>query len=441
VEFPIATSGQRVFALIWLGQLVSLIGSNLSSFALGVWVYKGTGSATNFALLSFFIAFPGVITSPLAGALVDRWKRRTAMIISDSGAGLTTLAILLLLLAGSLKLSHIYLAVAAAAIFNAFRWLAYSSSVSVLLPKRHAGRASGLIQGGPALAQVISPALAGSLVMMVGITGVLLIDLVSFIFALVTILVVDIPTPVATAEGKAARSSLVHESAYGWFYLRSRPGLFGLLILLALTNSIIGVVTVLASPLVLTFASPAVLGFILSIGGSGMVISSIAVSTWGGPKNHVSGVLGFILLMGVCIVVAGLRPSELLFAVAVFFFFFALAIINSSSHAIWLCKVAADLQGRVFAVRSMLGWLSLSIAYLLAGPLADRIFEPLLAVGGPLAGTMERIIGVGPGRGIGLLFTILGVLTMLIAIGGWLFPRLRFVEDELPDMISDEVPA
>jgi uncharacterized membrane protein YidH (DUF202 family) len=135
---------------------------------------------------------------------------------------------------------------------------------------------------------------------------------------------------------------------------------------------------------------------------------------------------------------AGLRSSILLISASFFGLLFSLPIINGSSQALWQSKVALDVQGRVFATRRMIAWSTTPLALLAAGPLADKIFEPLLAVNGPLAGSIGQIIGTGPGRGIALIFIIMGILSMLAAIAGFLHPRLRMVEDDLPDMISEE---
>ena len=206
-------------------------------------------------------------------------------------------------------------------------------------------------------------------------------------------------------------------------------------------NFLLGTVSVLATPLVLTFASPEVLGTVLSIGGSGMLVGSILMSLWGGPRPRIHGVLGFMLLIGLAMMLAGLRPSPGLFACAAFLFFFSLPIIEGSSLAIWQTKVDPGLQGRVLAVRNMIAWSSLPLAYLTAGPLADHVFEPLLAAGRPLAGSVGQIIGVGPGRGMGLLFIVMGILTVLVTVAGSLYPRLRLVEQELPDASADTTPC
>ena len=427
--------GMRVFILIWFGQLVSLIGSGLTGFALGVWMYQRTGSVTQFALISLSTTLPFIVISPLAGALVDRWNRRWIMILSDSGAGLSTGAIALLLVTGRLETWHIYLATATSSTFSAFQWPAYIATTTLLVPKQHLGRASGMTQLGQALAQLISPVLAGILLGSIKLQGVILLDFATFLFALVTLLLVRFPDAKTTAAGEAGKDSLLRSAAYGWTYITARPGLLALLIFFTLSNFLVGVVEVLTTPLVLSFASAAVLGIILSIGGTGMLVGSLVISTWGGPQRRINNVFGFMLLGGLCILVAGLRTSVPLFALAAFFFFLGLPIINGSSQVIFQKKVAPNVQGRVFALNGAIAGASLPLAYAIAGPLADRVFEPLMAPNGPLAGSIGQIIGVGPGRGIGLLFIVMGALTILVTLAAYQYPRLRLVEDELPDAI------
>jgi MFS family permease len=427
--------GMRVFILIWSGQLVSIIGSGLTGFALGVWVYQRTGSVTQFALISLSTTLPFIAISPLAGVLVDRWNRRWVMILSDSGASLSTLAIALLLVTGRIQTWHIYLGTAVSSTFSAFQWPAYMATTTLLVPKQHLGRASGMTQMGQALAQLISPMLAGILLGIIQLQGIILLDFATFLFALISLLLVRFPNVKTTAAGEAGKGSLLRSAAYGWSYITARPGLLGLQIFFSASNFLVGVVEVLTTPLVLSFASPAVLGTILSIGGTGMLVGSLVISTWGGPSRHINNVFGFTLLGGLCILVAGLRPSVPLLAVAAFLFFFGLPIINGSSQVIFQKKVAPDVQGRVFALNGAITGASLPLAYVVAGPLADQVFEPLMAANGPLAGSIGQFIGVGSGRGIGLLFIVMGTLTILLTLAAYQYPRLRLVETELPDAI------
>lgn len=433
----IITHKLTVFALIWLGQLVSLTGSGLTSFALGVWVYQSTGSATQYALISFFTFLPRLVLSPVAGVLVDRWDRRWVMMLGDAGAGLSTLALWLLLVIGRLEIWHIYLATTLNSTCSSFQQLAYYASTTLLVPKKHLGRASGMIHLEHAAAQVVAPMLAAMLVVTIDIQGVILIDMITFIFALFTLQIVRVPRPETSAAGQESRGSLLSESTFGWTYVKARPGLLGLLLSFAALNLGDDMVIALITPLVLSFTGTSTLGAIMSISGIGMLCGGAVMSVWGGPKRRINGVYGFILVAGIAWSLGGLQPSALLVAVAVFIFFFTSPIVSGCTQAIWQSKVEPDLQGRVFAVRRMIAYPTTCVAYLIAGPLADNVLEPLLAKGGLLAGSIGQIIGTGPGRGIGLLYIVVGILTVLITIVAYSYPRIRLVEDELPDAVTD----
>lgn len=434
IEQSLPRPSLRVFGLVWFGQLVSLIGSGLTGFALGVWVYQQTGSATRFALISVFASLPGIFLSPIAGTLADRWDRRWAMILSDASAAFSTLCVWFLLTMGWLEIWHIYVAVAFNSTFSAIQWPAYSAATTLLVPKKHFGRASGMVQMGLAASHIISPTLAGALIATIKIQGVILIDIVTFLFALFTLFIVRFPKPKATAAGEQARGSFWHEIAYSWSYVRARHGLLGLLLFFAAINLTLSMVIVLITPLVLSFTSEKELGVVLSVAGIGMLLGGLVMSVWGGPRRRINGILGFTLLSGLILFLGGLQPNTLLVAGAAFLFLFSSPIITGSAQAIWQSKVEPDIQGRVFAIRRVIGLSTAPIAYLLAGPLADKVFEPLLAAEGALANSVGQVIGTGPGRGIGLLFIILGILTVLTTIAGYSYPRLRAVENELPDI-------
>lgn len=428
-------SGWKTFGLMWLGQLVSLIGSGLTRFALALWVYERTGSATQLTLITVFAFLPGLLAAPFAGALVDRWDRRWVMFWSDLGPALGTLAVVLLIRAEALQIWHIYLVAALASVFNTFQWPAYIASTTLLVPRKELGRANGMIQFGHASADVVAPILAGLLIATVGLDGVILIDFGTFLFAAATLLLVRIPRPQASAAGRAAKGSLLSEAAYGWTFIRERPGLLGLLFYFAMINLVISTATVLVTPLVLSFASPQVLATVLSTASAGLLTGSVIMAVTGGPRPRIHGVLAFGLLLGVALVLAGLRPDARLVSVALFLLMSGAPIINGSSQAIWQAKVPPDVQGRVFAVRRLIAQFTAPLGFLCAGPLADYVFQPLLAPGGPLAGSVGRVLGVGPGRGIGLIYATLALLPILTSLWGYAQPRLRRVEAELPDAV------
>src|ERR1051325_2170303 len=424
--------GMRSFLLVWFGQVVSLIGSGLTGFALGVWTYQQTRSVTQLSLIALCSRLPGIVVSPLAGALVDRFDRGLVLILCQLGSGASILSMFLALLVGHLSLWHICIALTINSALGAFQWLAFSATVTLLVPKRHLGRAKGMVATRDALWLLLSPLLGGVLLVLIKVQGIFLIDFATFIFAVITLLLVRIPQPLKSQQ-ESTTDSLFKQITYGCSYVIKRPGLLGLLLFFACTNFLGGFLTVLTAPLILSFTNGAVLGMVLSIGGSGLLVGSLVMSAWGGPGRRICGVFGFEVLGAVCLVLAGFSASAKLVAVAAFFFYFSRPFINGCSQAIWQSKIPPELQGRAVAVRRVLAWSTLPLAYLLAGPLADYVFEPLLSARGPLASSVGHVIGTGPGRGIGLLFMILGLLVLLIVSIGYSYSRLRLVEDEIID--------
>lgn len=423
------------FIIIWFGQLVSLTGSQLTSFALAVWVFEETGSTTQFALISVARFLPGIIVSPFAGALADRWNRRWVMIIGDTGAAMATVLLLSLLYFGQLEVWHIYLSVAINSAFGVVQWPAYAATVPLLVSKEQLGRANGFLELANSFSTLISPALAGVLLTVIHLRGILLIDMLTFFTALLSLFIVRIPNvsnSIATQE--TGNESLFKDIASGWQYLSRRAGLVALIIFYAAINFMLGQVHhVLLTPMILSFTSAQMLGIILSIGSIGWLGGSLVMTIWGGPKRRIYGTFGFALMMGIGTIIIGLQPIPWLIIVGLFIFQFSAPIAYSTGQAILQSKVAFHMQGRVMAFRKMIAQSTMPLGYLIVGPLADQVLEPLLSLGGFLAPNIGLIIGVGPGRGMALQFILMGLLTAVITVGGTLYPRLRFVEDELPD--------
>lgn len=426
--------GTPVFTVVWLGQLVSLLGSNITNFALDIWVYQQNSSVTQLSFLTLFTTIPLVIISPFAGILVDRWNRRWVMILSDCSAALGTFTIVLLLFFGQIQIWHIYLISAVISSFYAFQFPAYTAATTLLVPKKYLGRASGMTQFAQAIAQLLSPILGGVLLVSIQLSGIFVLDLSSFIFALITLLLVRFPERKVTQSQQIKETSPLAQVVYSFNYLKSRRGLLVLLVFIAINNLLLGIVQVLTYPLVLSFASAVQLGMIGTIGGVGMLTGSLLMSIWGsGQKNYINVLCCFMLLCGFSMILAGLYPSVFLFSVAAFLFFLGLPFIRSSVQVIFQKKVALDLQGKIFSFKTAICSSCFPLAYLIAGPLADNIFEPLMNKNDLLARTIGQIIGTGSGRGIGLMFIILGGLTILITIFAYQYDPLRLVEYELPD--------
>ena len=431
-------AGLRDFLLIWFGQMTSGIGSRLSSFALGIWVLRTTGSTTQFALIFVAMAVPALLIAPFAGALVDRWDRRRIMLCCDIVSASAQLVLAALLMNSQLAIWHIYLCVGATALANAFHGPAYASSIPLLVPHGQLSRVNGLVQTGGAIAQVAGPLLAGVLVSLISLPGVLLIDALSFVAAFIAMLMARIPRPPRSKESEG--QSLWREAATGWRYVRERNSLFGLLLVFGTCNFLFGIAAITITPLVLSMADPALLGVQMSIGGAGLLLGGVLMAASGGMKKRINGVLGFSLLAGLALAAHGLAPSFVLGTAAGFVFFLTLPVISASNDSLWQSKVPPGLQGRCFAIQRVLSEAAMPIGYCLAGPLAEHVFEPLLMPGGALAGSIGQLIGTGAGRGMGLMFIVLGLAMSLVAMLAYSIPALRRADD-LPDAWTPPPPA
>jgi MFS family permease len=429
-------TGMLAFTLVWIGQAVSLLGTGMSAFALTIWAYDLTGTATALALVGFFYVTPLLIMSPVAGAIVDRANRKLMMLISDLASGLATIAILALHSTGNLQIWHLYVANAVMGTFQTFQWPAYSAAITMIVPKKHYARASAMNELSGNTSGIFAPLLAGALLPVIGLTGILLIDVVTFLAAIGALLAVHIPQPEATEEGRQSRGSLWKESAYGFRYIFQRPSLLGLQLVFLVGNFFATIAFTLMAPMILarTGSNSLIFGSVQTAGAVGGVVGGLAMSAWGGSKRKVDGVLSGWALSGVLgATVLGLGRALPVWATGSFFGSFMVPLVNSSNQAIWQAKVAPDLQGRVFATRRLIAWFVTPLATLLAGPLADYVFEPAMTGSGSLTGVFDWLVGVGPGAGMSLILIFAGIAMAFVGLGGYTVRSVRDAETILPD--------
>lgn len=423
----------RQFVAVWVGQLISIVGTNMARFALTIWAFQVTGQATALALVSFFAFIPNLLFTPIAGALADRWNRKLTMMISDLAASAVNAMVLALFMLGNLQIWHLF-AAAAAGIFESFQFPAYSAAVSVMLPKEQYTRGNAMLSLVTRASNIAAPVLAGVLIALVGIGGVLLVDICTSIVALGLLAMTRIPETAAGAESKA--SSIWRDAVYGFRYIASRPGLLGLQLSFAVLNLITTITLVLTAPMILarTQNDSVALGTVQSFLGVGGLVSALVLAAWGGPKRRIYAILISIALVGLLgIMPMGLGQSLAVWTMAAFWTTFFFAIADAANQSIWQSKVPPHIQGRVFSARRFLAQITAPLAMQLAGPLADRVLEPAMAEGGRLARAFGGLVGTGPGAGMGLLFVMAGVLTTGIAVAGYLVPLVRNVETGLSD--------
>lgn len=428
-------SGMRGFLIFWLGQLISLLGTNMSRFALTIWAWELTGQATALALVAIFSFAPAVIISPIAGAMVDRLPRKLMMMLSDAAAGVASLCVFLLYITGNLQLWHLFVAGAFTGIFESFQFPAFSAAISTMVPKAQYGRANGLLSLAESTANIGAPVLAGFLLAVLGIGGILIIDVTTCVFAIGVLALIAVPQPKRTTEIEETKHKFWREITYGFRYIWARPSLLGLQMTFLASNFLGGIGLILVNPMVLARSgnNELSLASVQTAFGIGGVVGGLLLSTWGGPKRRVHGVLLGFVWAGLWQVWLGMGQSAWMWSAASFALMLSLPIINGSNQAIWQAKIPPDVQGRVFGARRVFAQIAGPLGMALAGPLADFVLEPAMREGGALTGVLGGLFGVGPGAGMGVLVALTGLLAAMVGITAYAIPAVYHAEKRLAD--------
>jgi len=406
----------------------------MTRFGLGLWVLDRTGDAAAYTTLLVAAVLPLGVASLLVGPLVDRWNRRWTMILANAGASLPTLVVALLYFGDGLAVWHLYIALVANSVASAFILPALDASTPMLVKPERLGNAAGVTQTVQSFEVILSPLLAVPLYLGLGLGAVFVVDFATFGVSIVALGLSVVPQPARTEE---AGASLWSEFRFGFRYLAERrPFQYLLFFITASMFLLPGFGYALATPLALSFSDETGAAIVTTSFGVGALVSGIALASWGGPKRRMDGVLGAMVLAGIGAVVVGLRENLALTAAGVFIigagFVFAIGL----NRVIWQAKAAPDVLGRMFSLRVMLGICAQSLGIVLAGPLAERLFEPAMEPGGSLAASIGTLIGTGAGRGIGLMYVIAGIALIGLAVGSFAIRPIWRLEDALADQES-----
>ncbi|WP_327002969.1 amino acid adenylation domain-containing protein [Dactylosporangium sp. NBC_01737] len=424
------------FLAVAAGQLVSIVGSALTEFAIPLWIYLETGSLVRFAVFAVLGLVPGMLVAPIAGAVVDRYDRRTVMLAGDVAAGASQAVLLALALTGTLRVGHIYVLLVTLSVALTFQRLAFASAVPQLVPKRYLGHANGIVQLSFGAGQFLVPLAAAALMATVGLRGVLLLDVASYVCAVAVVVAVRFPRTLAWAR----RETFWQEVVGGWRYSLGEGGLRPVLIFFAVLNLFMTPLFLLLSPLVLSFADLGAVARVSMAGGLGAILGGLLMSFWGGPRRQrVRGMLLVVLLLAVFSALPGLRTSELLVAVGALGMSFGLTLANGVYTTIVQVKVPQRFHGRVFAVNTVIAFSTIPIGYAVVGPVGSRLLEPLMAPGGALSGTVGAVIGVGAGRGTALLFLLLAAVMAVQVLVSLRLPSLAGFDERVPDATPDDL--
>lgn len=431
-------NGMRGFYVIWSGQMISGIASNITFFALPIWILNMTdisGGALGLWESFYFGSYLAVVL--FAGVFIDRYSRRRMMLVYDFLSLSATAILLVLQTTDTMEVWHLYVAAVFQGVGFAFHSPSYSAAITTLVPRRQYVRANGLMSLLYDAPEIFGPVLAGVLYIAIGLSGILALNLLAFVLSIGALLFVDIPPAPHSREGRMSQNSFLAEAMYGIKYILKRPGLLGIQLIFFFGNFFSGIalsVTSLFTMILLRSGDASAAGSVQSVGALAAVLAGVYLSTWGGIKRPVRAILmGWVISMLLGLTLLGVGQVFIIWAIAMVINTIFEPVVNVAVETFMQTKIPPDLQGRVFSASDFLSQAMIPFTPLLAGFFGETIFEPAMTEGGPLANIFGRLVGVGPGSGFGLMILLCGIGGTLVGLSGYLIPAIRNVDQWLPD--------
>lgn len=403
---PSPHNSLKPFFLIWGGQTVSLLGSQLVQFALIWWLTQTTGSATVLATASLVGMLPQVVLGPFVGVLVDRWNRRLTMLFADSAVALATLVLAYLFWAGAVQIWHVYVILFVRSLAGGFHWPAMQSSTTLMVPQEHLARIQGLNQMVGGGLNVIAAPLGALLLSLLPMQGILAIDVVTALCAILPLLFVFVPQPLR--QTAVSQTSYWADLRAGLRYVWSWPGLLMLMFLAMFINLVLSPAFSLLPLLVAQELQGGAqeLGWVQAALGLGVLAGGLLLSVWGGFRRRIHTTLTALIFMGIAVFLLGIAPAGyLMLAIGAAAFFGAMqALVNGPLQAVFQATIEPAMQGRVMTLISSLAAGMAPLGLLIAGPVADLV-------------------------GVRVWYLVGSLVTAGIGLAGWVLPVVRQIED------------
>ncbi|THB68492.1 MAG: MFS transporter [Gammaproteobacteria bacterium] len=416
----------KTYLVIWLGQFMSMFGTTMTGYSLGVWLLKQDNSVANYSLVLFAVLTPSMLFAPIAGVLIDRFNRKAIMIAGHACAGLCSLGIIVLYFCGMLRLGFIVPLVAISSVCNGMVNAAFMASTSLLVSKDNLTRASGLMGIARALITIAAPPFAILLLDVFGLKLILSVDVVSFLFAIICFSLTSIPQPQKNIDDK---KNIVADLLFGVRYILKNRSLLHLLLFFMVVVFFVGLANASMPPFVMALSGEKGVSVVFACAGVGALIGASFLATVKGIKNHVLFIIAAAIIFGAGLVVVSFSKGLLLIAIA----FFVVAAIQitaiGANQVIWQKKVEPEYQGRVLTTAVLFASITLPVALLLAGPVVSYIFKPLSEM------LFYGVNDNGEFGYISLMFLCNGVILIAVAIIALFNPFIRNIEANLEDKV------
>ena len=419
------------FYKLWLGELISSIGSGMTAFALSVYVYKKTGSVSYVSLITLLSFMPSIVLSPIGGLLADRYDRRLLMIIGDLFSGLGLVYILWSIQAGEKSIVPIFVGITFSSIFTSLLEPSYRATLTDILEEENYAKASGLIQVAGSAKYLISPVIAGIVLSVADIRVILLLDIMTFI---TTCLMIFLVRKSINSEMKNYKKDSFKGLLEGLFIIKESRGVYSLVIIMFFVCFFMGFIQILIRPMILALSSVKTAGMMESLCAAGLLIGSLWIGIAGIKKNYSKILAVACFFCGIFMSMTGVNENLNIIGISTFLFFSTLPFMNSCADVLVRVSIPNELQGRVWGLISLITQMGTVVAYIISGIMADYIFEPMFNKNGILVENIGIIIGTGKGRGIGFMLILSGIGMLIMAIVIWKNGEIREVSEKCVDL-------
>ena len=419
------------FYKLWLGELISSIGSGMTAFALSVYVYKKTGSVSYVSLITLLSFMPSIVLSPIGGLLADRYDRRLLMIIGDLFSGLGLVYILWSIQAGEKSIVPIFVGITFSSIFTSLLEPSYRATLTDILEEENYAKASGLIQVAGSAKYLISPVIAGMILSVADIRVILLLDILTFI---TTCLMIFLVRKSMNSETQNYKKDSFKGLLEGLFIIKENRGVYFLVIIMFFVCFFMGFIQILIRPMILALSSVKTAGIMESLCAVGLLIGSLWIGIAGIKKNYSKILAVACFFCGIFMSMTGVNENLNIIGISTFLFFSTLPFMNSCADVLVRVSIPNELQGRVWGLISLITQMGTVVAYIISGIMADYVFEPMFNKNGILVENIGIIIGTGKGRGIGFMVILSGIGMLIMAIVIWKNGEIREVSEKCVDL-------
>ncbi len=413
----------KSFIILWLTQSFSALGSAMTNFALVIWLYNDSGSALTTAMLTVCSYAPYVMMSIFAGAVSDKWNKKTIMLVCDSLAALCTVLVLILFKTGSLEVWHLYVLNALNGLMNTIQQPASDVAATMLTPEKHYQKTSGMRSFSNSLVSILTPVFAAAIVAFAGVEAVIAVDLFTFLAAFLTLLFfIRIPEPERKSE---TAESVLQSAKSGLVYLKTNKGILWMILFHAAINFIASIYDAAFPAMILSKSNQTVLGVVNASVGIATLAGSVIATVAPAPKSRVRVVCNCLLIsMSTENFLLAFGRTPVIWCIGAVLGWLSIPLMNANMDVIFRTRIPTDMQGRVYSARNTLQFFTIPLGYFLGGLLVDKVFEPFMARN--TRDFLTNLFGEEKGSGAAMLFFVIGIAGVMVCL---IFRRVKAIKE------------